>query len=87
MLIWIDTRMMLSDGLTKGSVDRQDLHHAMRGFWEIKYDYKVWIPKRKFDRTQSDNNSPYAHPGPEMPPRNSAAWEPIKLDLKSLKLT
>ena len=31
-LLWIDTRDMSSDGLTKGSVDRMLLHQLMAGY-------------------------------------------------------
>ena len=33
-LWWIDTRMMLADGMTKGSVDRAALVEATRGLWK-----------------------------------------------------
>ena len=31
-LMWVDTRDMVSDGLTKGAVDRDALHKVMDGF-------------------------------------------------------
>ncbi len=34
ILVWVDTRDMLADGTTKGSVDRSDLHRLMEG--EVK---------------------------------------------------
>ena len=46
-LVWLDTRDMSADGLTKGSVDRQALHDAMSGIIKITHDApKLWIPKR-----------------------------------------
>ena len=34
-LYWADTRVMLADGLTKGSIDRSNLQAAMKGIWTI----------------------------------------------------
>ena len=34
--VWTDTRDMLADGLTKGSIDRAVLHLAMQGLWMIR---------------------------------------------------
>ena len=45
-IAWIDTRSMVPDGLTKGSVDRKALHDAMAGIWEI-VDCKVWFPTHR----------------------------------------
>ena len=40
-IIWIDTRDMLADALTKGSVDRAELHHTMeKGVWVIIHEVK-----------------------------------------------
>ena len=44
-LMWIDTRDMLSDGLTKGSVDRQALQDAMDGYHKFLHEFKVWSSK------------------------------------------
>ena len=44
-LIWQDTRDMLADGLTKGSVDRKAIHDCMDGLIEIKHECKPWRPK------------------------------------------
>ena len=38
VLAWCDTRDMLSDGLTKGVVDRQALQAAMRGKWIMEHE-------------------------------------------------
>ena len=40
-LMWMDTRYMTADGLTKGSVDRIALHLLMSGEIEIVHDPKV----------------------------------------------
>ena len=45
-IAWIDTRSMLPDGLTKGSVDRKALDDAMNGVWEI-VDCKSWYPVQR----------------------------------------
>jgi len=44
-LMWVDTRDMLSDGLTKGSVDRQALQDAMNGYHKFLHEFKVWSSK------------------------------------------
>ncbi len=41
-LLWIDTRDMSSDGLTKGSVDRLLLHQLMNGYQKYQHEHKVW---------------------------------------------
>ena len=53
-LIWTDTRDMLADGLTKGSVDREALHQLMNGDVVVTKDMKMWRPKRllKTDETE-----------------------------------
>ena len=38
-LIWIDTRDMVSDGLTKGAVSREALHEAMAGRMHIREQF------------------------------------------------
>ena len=44
-LIWLDTRDMLADGLTKGSVDRIALHDCMAGKLTISNPCRFWRPK------------------------------------------
>ena len=49
-LAWCDTRDMIADGLTKGSIDRDALHEAMEGTIKVSHEMKVWTPahlKRK----------------------------------------
>ena len=45
-MCWIDTRDMLADGLTKGSVDRALLHLAMDGKFQFTHAVQVWIRKK-----------------------------------------
>jgi hypothetical protein len=46
-LAWIDTRDMVADGLTKGSVEREALHECMSGKWKLNHESKVWsTPKQ-----------------------------------------
>ena len=45
-LFWIDTRDMYADGLTKGAVDRTQLHALMEGHIEYKHEYLEWKPKK-----------------------------------------
>jgi hypothetical protein len=44
-LLWIDTRDMWSDGLTKGSVERSLIHELMQGLLQGRHPYKAWAPK------------------------------------------
>ena len=44
---WCDTRDMVADGHTKGSIDRHLLLEAMQGRQEYKYDVKRYMPYRK----------------------------------------
>ena len=45
-LIWIDTRDMLCDGLTKGSISRFDVINALnQGRWTLKHDPNRWSSK------------------------------------------
>ena len=43
---WIDTRDMTSDGLTKGTVDRDVLHACMAGIMTVAHEYKEWHSKK-----------------------------------------
>ena len=43
-LVWIDTRDMTSDGLTKGAVERLLLHLCMDGTIAFKHEMKLWRP-------------------------------------------
>ena len=45
-LIWVDTRDMLADGLTKGSIDRTLIHSLMEGSVISTHEMKCWRPKR-----------------------------------------
>ena len=36
-LNWVDTRDMVMDGMTKGSVDREELQKFMSGTWQLKH--------------------------------------------------
>ena len=42
-LIWVDTRSMVSDGLTKGVIDRDAIHKLMAGTWSIDQLPKVYV--------------------------------------------
>ena len=44
-LLWIDTRDMLADGLTKGAVDRWALHECMDGKHTFSHEFKLWSSK------------------------------------------
>ena len=46
-LIWIDTRDMCADGLTKGSIDRDLLHSIMNGLWTLQHEAKCWCANKK----------------------------------------
>ena len=44
-LLWADTRVMISDGLTKGSINRESIHTAMNGMWNIHTPLILEEPK------------------------------------------
>ena len=46
-LCWSDTRDMIADGLTKGTIDRQALHEVMSGECKVSHDIKIWHPRAK----------------------------------------
>ena len=41
-IAWVDTRDMLADGLTKGSVERTLIDAAMNGQWATQHEPKLW---------------------------------------------
>ena len=43
-LRWVDTRMMHSDGLTKGVVSRDDLQRVMQGILRYLYELRDYTP-------------------------------------------
>ena len=45
VLLWIDTRDMISDGLTKGSVGRELLHLCMDGTMNLQHESDLWKPR------------------------------------------
>ena len=44
-LVWLDTRDMVADGLTKGAVDRQALHQVMECSFKIHHEVAAWSSK------------------------------------------
>ena len=47
-LSWTDTRDMLADGMTKGAIDRKDLHEVMAGNIRILHDtIRLWRPSTR----------------------------------------
>ena len=44
-MLWIDTRDMASDGLTKGTVDCAQLHEIMDGSFKLRQAAEIWKPK------------------------------------------
>jgi hypothetical protein len=48
-ICWVDTRDMLADGATKGSVDRSQLHSCMSGTSIIAHELKLWRAKGKMN--------------------------------------
>ena len=50
---WVDTRDMLSDGLTKGSVDRYLIDAAMNGCWEVAHTPKEWQSAKALRRVST----------------------------------
>ena len=50
-LVWMDTRDMTADGLTKGAVDRGLLHKLMDGTMEIVHTAEEWHPRRYHEQS------------------------------------
>ena len=50
-IVWLDTRDMCSDGLTKGAVHRDALLRILEGYQAIRHEPKVWRPKTVLTRT------------------------------------
>ena len=46
-LVWLDTRDMVADGLTKGSVDHDALHACMNGIWLLLHSAQPWSMSKK----------------------------------------
>ena len=46
-LVWLDTRDMVADGLTKGSVDRDALHSCMNGTWLLQRSAQSWATSKQ----------------------------------------
>ena len=46
-LVWLDTRDMVADGFTKGSVDRDVLHACMNGIWLLQHSAQSWPTNKK----------------------------------------
>ena len=44
-IVWLDTRDMWADGLTKGAVQRDALIRLLDGFSNMMHEPKVWRPK------------------------------------------
>ncbi len=44
-IVWLDTRDMTSDGLTKGAVPRDAIMKLMDGYLKQNHAAKVWAPK------------------------------------------
>ena len=54
-LVWQDTRDMLADGLTKGVIERDALHHAMNGLIEVKHEFKFWRAKHLLKAQEAES--------------------------------
>ena len=45
-LFWSDTRDMVADGMTKGAVERKEIHTTMNGDVINNHEMKLWKPKQ-----------------------------------------
>jgi len=52
-IVWLDTRDMIADGLTKGTVERDLLHLLMSGKVQIMHECKLWASK--YQKPQGSN--------------------------------
>ena len=46
-LVWLDTRDMVADGFTKGSVDRDAPHAYINGIWLLQHSAQSWSTNKK----------------------------------------
>jgi hypothetical protein len=46
-LTWVDTRDMIADGLTKGSIVRDAFEKAIAGKLSLSHDSKSWTPRNR----------------------------------------
>ena len=61
-LSWADTRDMIADSLTKGSIDRTQLLQSMQGRFLMKCVVMThWGKRGKYDPTKADRNAPFGH--------------------------
>ena len=44
-IVWLDTRDMMSDGLTKGAVSRDALMKILDGVYRLEHEPKAWKPR------------------------------------------
>ena len=51
-IVWLDTRDMCSDGLTKGAVNMDALIRILEGIGRLCHEPKVWRPKVLAQRPQ-----------------------------------
>ena len=52
--LWVDTRDMCIDGLTKGSLKRDALNSLMRGIWSLNHEVKMLKSPPKRSPASSD---------------------------------
>ena len=70
-IVWLDTRDMSSDGLTKGAVERTLLHELMDGSMHVRNNLEAWRPRLKGggslsaepQEASSESQSAEARPG------------------------
>ena len=54
MLVWLDNRDMIADGLTKGKPSREDINEVLAsGEWHPQHEYKVWSSSKPRDAEQT----------------------------------
>ena len=72
-LVWLDTRDVVADGLTKGSVDRDALHACMNGIGLLQHSAQSW----------STNKMPPSSPFP----RQCMNYESLAISAQTLELS
>ena len=74
-LFWMDTRDMIADGLTKGTVSRDCLHEVMDCHLKINHEMEGWSPKKIMSRAaegQSSDGAPSSEGQMSEPTRDSS---------------
>jgi hypothetical protein len=63
----VDTRDMLADGMTKGAVERKDIHAAMNGEVVNNHMMRMWKPRQPVNGVPDSITAVGSGPEPDDP--------------------